>query len=73
MPRRPARPTVLPHRYVRQDGVPEDPWSKLAPCRECHKVGRAGDVQHPDELTAMPPTPPAAQELEDRILGEREW
>lgn len=70
-PRRPARPTVLPHRFVRQDGVPADPWTLLAPCRECNKLGRAGDVQHPEP--AMPPTPADAQELEARILGEREW
>lgn len=72
LPRRPARPTVLPHRYVRQDGVPADPWSGLAPCRECNKVGRAGDAQHPDELLALPPVSPEAQALEARILGERE-
>ncbi|MFI7249816.1 MULTISPECIES: hypothetical protein [Micromonospora] len=51
--------------------MPADPWSGLAPCRECNKLGRAGDVQHPEPT--MPPTPPEAQELEARILGEREW
>lgn len=70
--RRAGRPTVLPHRYVRQDGVPADPWSLLAPCRDCRKLGEAGDAQHPvDEGAAARAA--AARELEARILGEREW
>ncbi|MEU7620514.1 hypothetical protein AB0B27_31105 [Micromonospora rifamycinica] len=70
MRRRPGRPTVLPHTYVRQDGVPADPWSGLAPCRECRKLGRAGDAQHP--VPGPDPLADAAAELEARKLGERE-
>ncbi|WP_431728244.1 hypothetical protein [Verrucosispora sp. TAA-831] len=73
--RRPGRPAVLPHPYVQQDGVPADPWTGLAPCRDCNKLGAAGDVQHPDTTPAATrPTAieEAARELEARILGERE-
>ncbi|GIJ36712.1 hypothetical protein [Micromonospora andamanensis] len=74
--RRPGRPAVLPHRYVRQDGVPADPWTDLAPCATCNKLGRPGDAQHPDTVLAAARTEPAieeaARELEARILGERE-
>jgi hypothetical protein len=75
VPRRPGRPTVLPHDFVAQDGVPADPWSGLAPCRECHKVGKAGDAQHPDKAPVRAATvrEAAAREVEARILGEREW
>ncbi|OKI52872.1 hypothetical protein A6A27_08265 [Micromonospora sp. CB01531] len=58
------------------DGVPADPWSRLAPCQVCHKLGRAGDAQHPDSTAAEGAADPrhdAARELEARILGEREW
>ncbi|MBM0205062.1 hypothetical protein JNW90_19890 [Micromonospora sp. STR1s_5] len=71
--RRPARPAVLPHPFVQQDGVPPDPWSRLAPCQKCHKLGKPGDAQHPDAATAeTPPAVAAALDLEARILGERE-
>ncbi|MEU5950348.1 hypothetical protein ABZ793_33060 [Micromonospora sp. NPDC047465] len=63
--------------FVAQDGVPADPWSRLAPCRECNKLGQAGDAQHPDNAVAVSVQADvhadAARELEARILGEREW
>lgn len=76
--RRVGRPSILPHAFVPQVGVPADPWSTLAPCRECNKVGRTGDVQHPDDADTAPTRTAtaradAARELEARILGEREW
>lgn len=74
--RRPGRPTVAHHVFVAADGVPADPWSGLVPCRECHKLGREGDAQHPtDTATAGRPDNSrvvAARELEARILGERD-
>lgn len=70
---RPARPTVLPHPYVRQDGVPADPWTGLAPCRDCHKVGRAGDAQHPTATdAAAADRAEQARQVQARMLGERE-
>ncbi|MBX7264949.1 hypothetical protein KIF24_02010 [Micromonospora sp. Llam7] len=74
--RRPGRPAVLPHRYVRQDSEPADPWTELTACATCRKLGRPGDAQHPETApaAARPETAieEAARELEARILGEKE-
>ncbi|GGM14084.1 hypothetical protein GCM10012279_35270 [Micromonospora yangpuensis] len=68
--RRPGRLAVSPHPFVQQDGEPADPWTGLAPCATCRKVGRSGDAQHPDP--ELPAVPDEVADLEARRLGERD-
>ena len=59
---RPARPPrAAPHPFAPDADLPADHAGRQV-CATCHKTGKPGDAQHPDQAVTVPALP-------DRIAG----
>lgn len=68
------KPRAVPHAFNQDLTVPRD-YAGRRYCADCGKPGADGDPQHPlGALPAIrqryPDTPPAAVEIDARIMGE---